>query len=1495
MPRNKKVKFTEADKIWMEQNTDYALSKETGKYIIYHCDSEKIVGSYYPKREELIFAGNSEGNPLYDLVKQKPNNTPAKKLSYYEQLIVDATNCPVADIAEIEDYMRHAIFHSTLSWQTKQQLNVAAIQAWKDIQWMRSPEGVAYMNEATAEFYKKEDGGSLDYFNEKLEVIKGDGIYDEALYAIRDKASKVVYVQGEYSYMYYNILARGFSHQETKEILADAKTDSAFKFAEYMKDGGSVSEKKDYWYAVHSKDMKPWDEHEQHKIENATWAQAVKEVKAIANEKKTEVRLSKSKGYNNQGYYFQFMDRMEKGGSIWLSVDKGKPVTFDEFVQINTAPDVHAPTQDEFENVKFLKVGETATIGNVKIERVAETDKQVDSLSLKFKDETNFNKAKKHFAEKSDFNPFDVNDEFRSFEFQVQGQDDADSLEHYIMQELEGDTDLQGFYFEGNSSDTEFESGGSVEDSEYKIPKYENKLFELGKVIDHASIKFKTAEKIQDIISKNKGGNENSDYENKILENGLVIDHAKISRETAEKIQELISKTKSVDLFFGHLGNGVSVSDRNREENYDYKKVAHISEEGEIQYYDKNLPEYAIKQIEAAAKPNKMRVDYSHSKPEHINVSAIQKALNGSEFWMNPESEDAKIIDEAVKWGYVRRPSHTQAYWTDKGSKLFKQGGSVNNTAEILIISSKNPLATQLQKKTGTSSWDDLYSSHSVHLTKAGDKLFAVFTANYFMQVDKHVINDDLSYLMQYHGITNFTKAGKPYIVNRPWIKKEQGGSIKSNMLETLKNLVWAFSNAKDLSFVQKKGIEYARAGIENPASDRVKEDIENLLWNFEGKQNWNDVQKSALKQARELIDSFVVNLDLRTNPAGKNRNAAARWIMDVGKDSAKYKVAALLLAGTKNPDEVLGIGEDRYANILRSIAKVAESEHEMAFRTNNYSIAEAEKWAKESAEKNFVLNNKMEQGGEIKTTEGGALGEYMGGIMVKGGFRLLGKNGVKTMSDYSKKYPKNIYIVTDDNYSNIGNFYLRNGKFARAETWGNPEYDFANNVVSFRGKDDVIYKFKRINKQDYYKDGGTVELTPNQQMAATILHQLGGQKRLKLFTGAYDIYAIDNGVRFKIKNVDRGAPNYVKIVLTPMDLYDMEIGRIGTKTDMQYGTKEDTYKIVHKYQGVYDDMLMDLFEKGTGMYLHFEKGGEVSDGKIKLVVVDNHTLATLRPNATEVYPIAASVIRGSTRTSPLSSMEPLPIGSNTNIRLASAKDFDDFRVSFDGYNNEDVYEFDKSETFAKGGNIQQKYPDKRWIVSQLRNNLQSRVDYPVLGAFIVGSEAKGTANKNSDLDIAVIIPSSDKISALKRTENYHAKFRSDFDKPKWNGRVVDFQFFYEGDSELAGYSKITLKMEDGGEVFAKGGTTDLTPIQKERVAAYKKSLNTNSKFYEQDVADFIRNVKNETPAKSATMLGNQKWLNSEESERYVNHEVGKLDRAGMFNINRMKPKNALD
>jgi len=41
------------------------------------------------------------------------------------------------DLRAVEDIMRHAIFHSTLDWQTKGQLQRAAREAWPIVQELR--------------------------------------------------------------------------------------------------------------------------------------------------------------------------------------------------------------------------------------------------------------------------------------------------------------------------------------------------------------------------------------------------------------------------------------------------------------------------------------------------------------------------------------------------------------------------------------------------------------------------------------------------------------------------------------------------------------------------------------------------------------------------------------------------------------------------------------------------------------------------------------------------------------------------------------------------------------------------------------------------------------------------------------------------------------------------------------------------------------------------------------------------------------------------------------------------------------------------------------------------------------------------------------------------------------------------------------------------------------------------------------------------------------
>jgi predicted nucleotidyltransferase len=102
-------------------------------------------------------------------------------------------------------------------------------------------------------------------------------------------------------------------------------------------------------------------------------------------------------------------------------------------------------------------------------------------------------------------------------------------------------------------------------------------------------------------------------------------------------------------------------------------------------------------------------------------------------------------------------------------------------------------------------------------------------------------------------------------------------------------------------------------------------------------------------------------------------------------------------------------------------------------------------------------------------------------------------------------------------------------------------------------------------------------------------------------------------------------------------------------------------------------------------------------------------------------------------------------------------------------------------------------YPAISWVRARLRNNMTSRFNGKVLACYIVGSEARGCARSDSDLDIAIVVPSRARLSALKMTERYHEKFMEECQKPMWGGRIVDFQFFYADDEALASYSKITV------------------------------------------------------------------------------------------------------
>lgn len=56
--------------------------------------------------------------------------------------------------------------------------------------------------------------------------------------------------------------------------------------------------------------------------------------------------------------------------------------------------------------------------------------------------------------------------------------------------------------------------------------------------------------------------------------------------------------SKKYDLGACMKGNGTTVYNRAHEENGDYKNVAHISDKGKITYWEEDLPEEEIREIE---------------------------------------------------------------------------------------------------------------------------------------------------------------------------------------------------------------------------------------------------------------------------------------------------------------------------------------------------------------------------------------------------------------------------------------------------------------------------------------------------------------------------------------------------------------------------------------------------------------------------------------------------------------------------------------------------------------------------------------------------------------------------------------------------------------------------------------------------------------------------------------------------------------------------------
>jgi len=74
-----------------------------------------------------------------------------------------------------------------------------------------------------------------------------------------------------------------------------------------------------------------------------------------------------------------------------------------------------------------------------------------------------------------------------------------------------------------------------------------------------------------------------------------------------------------------------------------------------------------------------------------------------------------------------------------------------------------------------------------------------------------------------------------------------------------------------------------------------------------------------------------------------------------------------------------------------------------------------------------------------------------------------------------------------------------------------------------------------------------------------------------------------------------------------------------------------------------------------------------------------------------------------------------------------------------------------------------------------------------------------------------------------------------------------------------------------------------------------KNRLNKNSKWYSEDVADFKSNLNKVSDSRIKEMYSNIVAFNSKSFEKFVEKEERKLLKAGMYNMNNLKPQNCLD
>lgn len=226
--------------------------------------------------------------------------------------------------------------------------------------------------------------------------------------------------------------------------------------------------------------------------------------------------------------------------------------------------------------------------------------------------------------------------------------------------------------------------------------------------------------------------------------------------------------------------------------------------------------------------------------------------------------------------------------------------------------------------------------------------------------------------------------------------------------------------------------------------------------------------RSNTIIHKNETIEKVVEKKqpNIKENKSSMKREVLKSIVKEVMKEEEEYQnffKSELEKTGKSIPD----MSDEEKKDFFNKIDAAWKSKDEKKNEGNAFGAAVAD--AKEKGEDEFEVGGK-----EYKVEEALSVDprKVYGGTGAKEGMVLVAQKGLEKILDLSKKNPSNVFLVSDDNYTKFGPYYVKNGKVAKY-TVANPNYDFEKNKVSsLKVKSDVILKFKIVEGVESVNEG---------------------------------------------------------------------------------------------------------------------------------------------------------------------------------------------------------------------------------------------------------------------------------------------------------------------------------------------------------------------------------------------------------------------------------------